>query len=89
MYADTRRNAQESDVEIGDSVLVKQPKVNKFTITFNPEPYTVVKKTGNSVVIESPEGAQYSRNTTHVRKFMSGDVTVNGSLQQTQSKVQR
>ena len=40
--------------------------------TFGATPFTVVNKTGNSLVVESPEGVQYSRNTTHVRKCLSG-----------------
>ncbi|XP_038059532.1 uncharacterized protein K02A2.6-like [Patiria miniata] len=69
MYADTRRNTKYSDVQIGDQVLVRQEKTNKLSTPFIPDPFTVVSKTGNSVVVASPEGAQYSRNTSHVRKF--------------------
>ena len=34
--------------------------------------FTVVNKNGNSLTVESPDGAQYSRNTTHVRRYLSG-----------------
>jgi hypothetical protein len=37
-------------------VLVKQELKNKLSTPFAPEPYDVVTKTGNSVVVESPEG---------------------------------
>lgn len=73
-YADERRGAQYSSVEVGDQVLVRQDKVNKFTTTFNPTPYAVVDKRGNSVIVESPSGVKYSRNTTHVRKYVSDPV---------------
>ncbi|KAK2171025.1 hypothetical protein NP493_1110g00029 [Ridgeia piscesae] len=66
MYADARRGAQYSNINVGDRVLVRQDKINKITT------FTVVNKTGNSLVVESPEGVQYSRNTTHVRKYLSG-----------------
>ena len=36
---------------------------------FAPEPHKVVTKTGNSVVIESPDGVQLKRNNTHVKKY--------------------
>ncbi|KAK2176541.1 hypothetical protein NP493_657g01048 [Ridgeia piscesae] len=72
MYADARRRAQYSNVNVGDKVLVRQDKINKLTTTFGATPFTVVNKTGNSLVVESPEGVQYSRNTTHVRKYLSG-----------------
>ena len=36
---------------------------------FAPEPYDVITKNGNSVVIESSEGVQSMGNTTHVKKY--------------------
>ena len=51
--------------------MVKQENVNKFSTPFNPEPLKVVAKTGNSLVIESRSGAQYSRNTSHLKKYTS------------------
>ena len=68
-YADKRRNAQESDLTPGDKVLVRQERRNKLSTPFAPEPYDVISKNGNSVVIESPEGVQSMRNTTHVKKY--------------------
>ena len=70
-YADNRRNAKESNLAAGDQVLLKQPKGNKLTATFESEPYEVINKKGNSVLIESPEGVQYKRNTTHVKQYLT------------------
>ena len=70
LYTDARRNARYSEVEVGDEVLVRQEKTNKFSTPFNPEPFTIVGKTGNSVIVASQKGVQYSRNTSHVKKFM-------------------
>ena len=61
VYADAKRNAKFSEVDLGDSVLVKQDKQNKLTTTFNPTPFTVVSKKGNSLVLQAPSGEQYSR----------------------------
>ena len=72
LYADARRGARHSAVSVGDKVLVRQEKVNKLTTTFGATPFTVVNKNGNSLTVESPDGAQYSRNTTHVRRYLSG-----------------
>lgn len=69
LYADDRRNAEYSEVAVGDKVLLKQEKVDKFSTNFNKTPHTVVHKHGNQVTVESPEGAQYSRNTTWVKKY--------------------
>ena len=72
MYADTRRGARYSDVNLGDSVLVREDRANKLTTTFNPTPHTVISKQGNSLVVENPAGATYSRSTAHVKRYMSG-----------------
>ena len=72
-YADKAVNAKPSDVAVGDQVLVRQERKDKFSTPFNPTPYRVVSKTGNSVIVEAPGGAQYSRNTSHVKKFMVDD----------------
>jgi hypothetical protein len=66
-YADKRRNAKESNLSEGDKVLLKQQRINKWTTTFESQPYQVIDKHGNSVLVESPEGVQYKRNTTHVK----------------------
>ena len=70
LYADEKRCARESDVKEGDTVLLGQERKNKLTPTFRPEPYRVLDKSGNSVVVESPDGVQYKRNSTHVKKFL-------------------
>ena len=49
---------------------MRQDRKNKLTPTFRPAPYHVLDKTGNSVVVESPDGVQYKRNSTHVKKFL-------------------
>ena len=69
LYADDRRNAKMSNVDLGDVVLVKQDKLNKFSTTFKSDPHTVVKKSGNQVVVEAEDGTQYYRNTSHVKKY--------------------
>ena len=71
MLADERRGARYTNVDVGDEVLVRQDKVNKFSTTFNPNPCLVVHKSGNSLIVESPDGVQYSRNTSHVRKYVT------------------
>lgn len=69
LYADEQRRAQYSKVDIGDTVLIQQDKMDKFTTPFNATPHKVVSKTGNQVVVESPTGARYWRNTTHVKRY--------------------
>ena len=73
LCADEKRGTRESDVKEGDRVLVKQEQTKKLTLTFRPQPFCVLEKTGNSVVVESPEGAQDNRNCTHVKKSVERD----------------
>lgn len=75
MYADSSRGAQHSEVSVGDTVLVRQDKTDKLTTTFNATPHRIISKTGNKVVVESPTGAQYARNTTFVKKYEGHDLT--------------
>ncbi len=65
----TTRTEQDTHVTVGDQVLLKQDKVDKFSTTFNKTPHKVIRKDGNNVVVKSPSGATYSRNTTFVKKY--------------------
>ena len=69
-YADKRRGAWQSVVEAGDEVVVQQDCQNKLFIPFNPIPHRVTARTGNAVIVESPEGAEYNRNSTQIQKFV-------------------
>ena len=68
-YADDRRNAQDSSLQRGDRVLLKQCRRNKLETPFCPEAYKVVDKRGNEVTVQSSTGERYRRNVTHVKKF--------------------
>lgn len=50
--ANRSRRATESIIQQGDMVLLQQPKQKKLSTTFEPEPYTVADRKGNSVVLE-------------------------------------
>ena len=69
MYADKKRKARDSDLEVGDAVLMKQEKENKLGTPFSPSPYKVTGRLGNQVSVESNDGVNYDRNVTHVKKF--------------------
>lgn len=68
-YADRTRNAQDSRLEEGDLVLMRQPGRNKLTTTYNPIPNTVVKKNGSCVTVRTPDNATYKRNSTFFKKY--------------------
>ena len=72
-YADKAANAKPSDITVGDQVLVRQERKDKSSTPFNPTPYRVVTKTDNSVIVEAPGETQYSRITSHVKRFVVDD----------------
>ena len=81
-YADRARNAEESSLVAGDKVLLKQQQLNKWTTPFESRAYELIDKHGNSVLIESPEGTQYKRNTTHVKLYHEREKQRSGSLRE-------
>ena len=52
MQADTDRNARESNIQVGDTVLLKADKPNKLTPNFGSIPRTIVEKDGRKVIVE-------------------------------------
>ncbi len=62
-------------------MLVRQDKTDKFTTTFHSTPHKVIHREGNSVIVQSPTGAKYARNTTFVKRFHSMETpTVNRDM---------
>ena len=75
-HGDIHPRTSPSSIELGDEVLVQQDKSNKLSTELNPNPFKVVSKTRNSLVVESPTGNQHSRNTSHVKQYIKeGDPT--------------
>ncbi|XP_060067122.1 uncharacterized protein K02A2.6-like [Ylistrum balloti] len=68
LYGDARRNAIESDVNVGDTVLVKQHRENRLSTKFSKDPVKVIGKHGNCVWLDTPRGT-FQRNVTQVKRF--------------------
>lgn len=70
--ANKTRQARQSDLEIGDTVLMKNTQpANKLTPTFNSAEFKVINKTGSRVEIKGASGKSYERNSTHLKKVPS------------------
>lgn len=78
-YADSKRNAKENELKIGDEVLIKRSiKTNKLSTTFEPEPYKIVDRKGSEATVEALDsGKRYRRNVTHLKKIISDDPVTN------------
>ena len=70
MYADKHRHTQPSKIKVGDTVLVKQKKQNKFSTIFAATPYTVVSVKGSKVVAEN-DNHRTTRNVTFIKTIPS------------------
>lgn len=69
-YADKRRHAQPTQIELGDVVVAKRMvRDNKLSSNFNPEELQVVGRNGSDVTLKSSvSGKVFHRNVTHVKK---------------------
>ena len=66
-YADNRRNANTSDIKVGDQVLVLQPRQNKLTPRFNTTRYTVTERNKSQITARSRNGYTITRNVSHFK----------------------
>lgn len=67
-YANNRRHAKKSELQVGDYVLIKQEKENKLTANFNQKPYKVIKKTGPEISAQNKDGHIIRRNVSHFKR---------------------
>ena len=54
-YADKRSHAKSTDLKIGDKVLIKQPKKDKMSTPFKPEPLEIKDKKRNMITAQNEE----------------------------------
>jgi hypothetical protein len=67
-YSDHRQHSKTTDLKIGDRVLIRQPKKNKLTPSFNPKPFTVDARKGTMVTVKSGS-KRITRNISFFKKI--------------------
>ena len=74
-YADKKARAQLTEMRVGDTVLIRQRKNNKFTTKFDISPFQVVRVKGTMVTAVRNE-KYVTRNISHFKKVPAtcGDV---------------
>lgn len=73
--ADHRRGARDQEIKPGDTVLCKNlRKTSKLDPNFEVQPYEVIDKQGNAVIVQRPDSPVRMRNAAHVKKF-DGEVS--------------
>ena len=65
-YADERRHAQQSLIQIGDRVLLKQNGGNTLTLAYDPRPYAVVRVKGSMITVKRGKEIK-SCNSSHCK----------------------
>ena len=65
-YADAKVRAKTSTIKIGDTVLARQRKHNKFSTRFDPLPFRVVRMKG-TMVTACHNGKYITRNVSHFK----------------------
>ena len=68
-YVDKKFHAKERDVQEGDLVLLEQKRQNKLSSSYEKEPYEVMTRYGDQVVLRSLNGGEYRRNMQHIKPF--------------------
>ena len=71
-HSDVKKRATESNLKIGDTVLVQQPKRNKFTTKYDPKPYTITRKKGTLIEAKRNDH-RITRNVTFFKKLSLQD----------------
>ena len=67
-YADQRRLSKETTMNLGDYVLVRQQKINKFTPNFDPKPLRITKVKGTMITAER-SGFMMTRNQSFFKSI--------------------
>lgn len=70
-YADNNRHAKYSDIQVGDSVLMRNYAKGALIPNFSPEELTVLSKEGGEVVVGNESGQRYRRNVRDTKKLKS------------------
>jgi len=69
-YADKCNHARNTDLNVGDKVLIKQPKQNKMSTPFKPEPFEITDKKGSMITAQNAEHTM-TRNASFFKKLPS------------------
>ena len=67
-YADNKRYVKPSDIQVGDTFLVRQETSNKATPAYETEPLQVQYRTGPRVVAKRPDSSSITRTTAYFKK---------------------
>ena len=70
--AELRRTIKDCDIQVGDTVLVRQPKREKLSTPYHPTPLAITKKHYSILTAESAD-QQVTHNSSHFKKLLADD----------------
>ena len=74
LITDKNRNVRTSTLCVGDTVLVRQKKLNKLSTPFDPLPYTIVQMKGSMVTAKRDGTNKWiTRNSSFFKKVSNKD----------------
>ena len=68
--ADTKSVKPISQLHVGDTVLVRQPKVNKLSTIYHPAPLTVAEVKGTMITATDTIHGNKTRNASHFKRVL-------------------
>ncbi|CAB4003759.1 Hypothetical predicted protein [Paramuricea clavata] len=71
-YTDQARHTKKTLINVGDLVIYKQQKKNKFSTKFNPAPYKVIKVHGATITAQR-HSHQITRNIFYFKRLNLGE----------------
>lgn len=72
-YADKHRGAKDSNIMVGDRVVIAIVQKTKTDPTFSNESYTVLARDGAKVVLVNERGTKLTRNVSDVKRALEVD----------------
>ena len=72
-YADRKRKAKTSQFQLGDTVLIRQRRLNKLTTRFDPSPFYITRIKGTMITARR-RGKYVTRNASHFKKITPNTV---------------
>ena len=77
---DTKRHAVESQVEVGDQVLLRNTKINKLSPNYDTSPCEVIDRNRGEVTLRKKGGVEVKRNVSFVKKYQENGTTESESV---------
>ena len=70
--AESKGAIRECEIQVGDTVLVKQPRRGKLSTPNHPTPLIVTDKNQSMLTVEGPN-SKVTRNSSHFKRFLTGE----------------